>query len=175
MQKNIFQFTLLILFAAACSHKPADVSNETQKQLAAEQESQYVTEVIFKKGSAQLTTSARQKIQRLLSSVQDKRKIDNVKVISWADEGYPSKEENSLSKAQQDLAKERNEEIRSYLKTQGKTIPVEMHSMASRPSTVSVIWGGSDARIKKSLESNGLTKVGTNEKSSYAIIMVMVK
>ena len=115
---------------------------------------------------------SRRKLEKLLSSVHDQNQIEQVRVISWADEAYPSKEKQKLSKEQQNLADERNHTIQSYLKTKDKRIPVEVFNMAVRPSTLNNIWGSPDARIKKSLESLGLTNVGSEAKASQAIIMV---
>jgi hypothetical protein len=189
MIQNILKLTIISLMFVACSSKPKDVSNEARgeapvsktqasmeaKQLAAEQNSQYVTEISFKKGSTELTTASRRKLERLLNSVKDRRQIDEIKVVSWADKGYPTKEQKKLSKDQLQIAEERNQEIKSFLKTRNKNIPIEVHNMAERPSTISRMWGSSDARIKKSLESNGLTQNGMSAKASHSIVFVELK
>ena len=189
MIQNILKLTIIAAMFTACSSKPKDVSNEARgdkpvaktqasmeaKQLAAEQNSSYVTEIAFQKGSDKLTPLSRQKLERLLSAVKDRRQIDEIKVVSWADQGYPSAQVKKLPKNQHDIAEARNETIKSFIKTHNKSIPVEVHNMAERPSTISSLWGGSDARIKKSLESNGLTSNGMTAKASHAIVFVELK
>lgn len=187
MIQNILKIALATSLIAACSSKPKDVATQTEKekqadpsaqvsmeakQLAAENESQVLTEISFRKGSAELSPLSRQKLEKLLKSVQNQGEIEQIRVISWADKAYPTKEVRELSNDQKKLADERNHSIQTYLMTKDKRIPVEAVNMAVRPSTLNNLWGSPDSRIKKSLESLGLTNVGSQAKASQAIIMV---
>ena len=189
MIQNIFKLALVTALFTACASKPKEVSNSARgeapvtktqasmeaKQLAAEQNSQLVTEITFKKGSDKLTPMSRKKLEKLLSTVKDSRQIDEIKVVSWGDQGYPSKEVRKLPKNQLQIAEARNQTIKSFIKTHTKNLPVECHNMAERHSTLNSIWGGSDARIKKSLEANGLTSNGMTAKASHAIVFIETK
>lgn len=189
MIQNISKMVLATLFVVACSSKPKDVSTESAKekqanpsaqvsmeakQLAAENESQVLTEISFRKGSAELSPLSLQKLEKLLKSVQNQGEIEQIRVISWADQAYPTKEIRELSDDQKKLADQRNHSIQTYLMTKDKRIPIEAVNMAVRPSTLNNMWGSPDSRIKKSLESLGLTNVGSEAKASQAIIMVEI-
>lgn len=186
---------LMLPLIWSCSSKPKDVSNEAHgepppvpqtsmeaKQLAAEQESSYVTEVTFAKGSADLNADAKRRLETLFKKVRNDHPIEEVKIISWADEEYPADKRKTLSDGQKEVADNRNESLKNYIKDKSSDWKIETHSMAERPSAFSQFLGASDARIKKSLESAGIPTTeqkgkgkGKVSKASKAIVMVMLK
>ena len=104
-----------------------------------------------------------------------------IKIITWADQEYPSAVKNKLSLEQQDLAKKRNEKIKTYFK---KIHPdtadnIELISMAQRPSYMTNLLSSEDARIKRSLESAGIpdseSKAKKGTKASRSIVLILVK
>ncbi len=189
--KLAITFTTLALLSA-CSNQPKAVDNEARgeakptavasieaKQVAAEEQAYAVTEIVFKKGSSNLNAESQKKIKDLLKKVEKNQKIDEIKVITWSDEEYPSEDIAELSQGQQILVRQRNSKIRNFIRTQKKEADVEMISMAERPGKLSELWGDSDARLKKSLEDAGIPNTGDAHKSaakaSRSIVMLVVE
>jgi hypothetical protein len=52
----------------------------------------------------------------LLTEPRFKGRVDEVIVLSWADQNYPSKEVSKLSKEQRNLADQRNDNVKENLK-----------------------------------------------------------
>lgn len=197
MKKLCFNLVLSATFVGlvACHSKPKSMSEKSEqtttgemtsneikgvasasdpaKKIAAEQNAQFVTEVTFDEGSSRLSGPAKRQISTLLSSLKTGGKIEDVKVISWSDQAYPRKGQPQLSKDQERIAEARNKEIQKFIHSQNKDVPVELHSMARRPSSVSQLWGSDDARIKKTMESFGVSQSGETEKTSQSIVMVV--
>ena len=199
---NLFTLFTLLTLLNACSSKPpknnpkAGMSPETAKmappetlpsieakQLANEQQTTYVTEFSFKKGSDELTPIARKKLKEFEEKALKKGEIDTIKVITWADQEYPSVEKKKLTKDQIALVEKRNEKIKSFLKTDQAhkkySGDVELISMAQRPNLLSSLFSSEDERIKKSLESAGIPNSKNKEiktaKSSRSIILILMK
>lgn len=189
------QFAVLILpmALAACSSSPKSVSNEAQgeaapttqasmeaKQLGAEQQTPYVTELEFDKGSSKLNSASQLKLERLLSRVQANENVDSIKVISWADQEYPTESSKGLPDSQKKLAENRNETIKNFVEKINDGLSVDTLSMAERPNEFAEFLGSEDARIKKSLETSGISLSGSSteqakSKVSKAIVMLMLK
>jgi len=179
----------LAILAISCSSTPKEVATQTPpyvpqtsieaKQVAAEQEAPFVTEVTFKKGSSELTTDAKQRLETLLKRVQGDQSIEEVKVITWADEEYPAASKKSLSKGQKEVAEDRNKELKRYLNDKDSKMKVSAYNMAERPSAFTNFLGTSDARIKKSLETAGIPTTESQNKAtakaSKAIVMLIMK
>jgi outer membrane protein OmpA-like peptidoglycan-associated protein len=198
MKTKLFFSLILVLGLSACaSHKTkkgTEVTTSTQtakeappapsmeaKQLASEQETSYVAEFSFRKGSEELSPTSKKQLEEVSKKALTRGKIEMIKVITWADQEYPSAIKNKLSEKQQVLAKKRNETIKNYLKkihpnTAGE---IELISMAQRPSFMKNLLSSDDARIKRSLESAGIpdsestTKKGG--KASKSIVLILVK
>ncbi|UOF01795.1 hypothetical protein [Bdellovibrio reynosensis] len=148
------------------------------KQVAAEQETSFVTEFAFPKGSAELTEQAKADVRRVISNAKRNGDIDEIKVITWGDSEYPSVHTKKLSKAEIDLVKKRNKAIKDFVKEFSNT-DVDSHSMAERPGTITNLLNTEDAKVKKSLEVAGIpttdTAVKTPSKASKSIIMVITE
>jgi hypothetical protein len=196
MKKLCFNIILSAAFAGliACNSKPKNMTEDSgqtttgqssaespnldsvsmqAKQIAAEQEARNVAEVTFDEGSSELSESAKKQIASLLNTAKTEGQIEEVKVISWSDQAYPRQGQPELPKSQERIAEARNKSIQNFIRSQNKDVPVELHSMARRPSSVSKLWGSDDARIKKSLESAGISASGETEKTSQSIVMVV--
>lgn len=153
------------------------------KQLANEQQTTFVTEFAFKKGSEDLTPSSKQKLKEISQKALAKGKIEIIKVISWADQEYPSPTQKKLSDEQVELANNRNTEIKNYLQEinskKDVKADVQLISMAKRPSAFNNLISSDDARIKKSLETSGIpttaSKSKTSAKSSRAIVLIKLE
>lgn len=184
---------LLALIVVSCSSKPAKDagSNSTQgrtsesktvsmesKQLASEEETNLVTEISFNKGKTNLSQTARNEIKALWQKASKKGKVDEVKVITWADQEYPSVHENKLSEKQVNLVKKRNSEIEKFIEGLSKDADVETFSMAERPGALEKLVTSEDAKIKKSLETAGIPNTDTTVKvpgkaSKSVVIFIM--
>jgi hypothetical protein len=162
--------------AAATARKPTSIE---AKQVAAEEEAPYVTEFAFKKNDASLTPAARAKLAKLYKNAKAKGEIEDVRVITWADEEFPSVHTKTLPKAQQDLVDRRNAEIENYLESLDKDTDVKTYSMAKRPGLLADLLSTTDARIKKSLEVAGIpnthTSVKRPSKASKSIVMFLLE
>jgi len=148
---------LLTTSACASVHKtgdstPTTVSQQAQK-VAVQQDATYVTEITFDKNSSKLTPSDAKKLDSIVSHAKETGKIDDIKVISWADYGYPSMEKKRLSKAQRTLAEKRSMGIKKYLKSDDQSLDVDTYSMAERPGKIAELFNTDNVRVKRALES----------------------
>ncbi len=185
---------LLAFFVAACSSKPAKdpgpnttgvkkaqesqaVSMES-KQLASEEETNLVTEITFSKEKATISKQAQEEIKALYQKAKARGKIDEVKVITWGDQEYPSVHEKKLSQKQLNLVNKRNDALESYIDQLTKGADVETFSMAERPGALNRLFSSEDAQIKKSLETAGIPNTDTTVKvpgkaSKSVVIFIM--
>ncbi|MEZ0391507.1 MAG: hypothetical protein ACAH59_04780 [Pseudobdellovibrionaceae bacterium] len=186
----IFPLPLAIAISA-CSSKPAAVDNQSMgeakpteasmeaKQVAAEQEAAFVTEISFAKGSSTLGKEAKSKLSKLFDKVSEGQDIQSAKVITWADENYPSDSKKSLSQSQQDLVKKRNDAIKDFISKEDKDLDLDFFNMAERPGSASEFFGLPDARIKKSLEDAGIPTTDDQGKGknriSKSMVMLVIK
>lgn len=172
---------------SASTHKvvrPAVESPSMEaKQLANELQTNLVTEFAFKKGSEELSPASKEKLKDISKKALAKGKIEVIKVISWADEEYPSSDKKKLSKDQMDLAHNRNEEIRNYINQiypdEKFSGDIQLISMAQRPGYLKSLMSTDDAKIKKSLETSGIPTTAapakTGGKSSKSIVLILMK
>lgn len=185
MTKNLL-LSSLILTLGACASKEmpketagAPATSIEAKQLAAENQSSYVTEVGFARGGRGLSTEAKGKIDNIVKEAGANGKIDDVKVIVWADQEYPSVNAGELSHAQRKLADQRGEAIKKYLNQDRRGVDVDVYSMAERPGAISRLLDTTDARFKRSLEIAGIPNTDTSVKApskvGKAIVMVLLE
>lgn len=191
---KLFFYLISISILISCSSHPSkkaiqpskEVSVVTPpsveaKKLASEQETSYVTEFSFRKGSEKLSARSKKKLEELSKKALSRGKIEMIKVITWADQEYPSAITNRLSLEQQDLAKKRNEKIKTYFTKNhpGNADNIELISMAQRPSYMTTLLSSEDSRIKRSLESAGIpnseSKTKKGAKASKSIVLILVK
>ena len=180
---------IFALALTACSSTPKEVGNVARgepkptttasieaKQVAAEQEAAFVVEIEFSAKSAKLGAAARAKVDALYKTVATPDRLKSVKVISWADDEYPSKRERKLKREEMDLAKRRGEAVQNYLKSRNGKLEFELYNMAQRPGTFSEFVGSADARIKNSLERAGVstTEEKSTSKARKVIVMLLM-
>lgn len=146
---------------------------------AREAEAAYFVDVEFQKGSSLLTEQSRASIASLLNRARAEGELNDVKVLSWADDEYPSARRKKLSSAQRRLASLRNQSVERHVKSLPYDVRVETHNMAQRPSVVSRWFNTSDARFKRSLVAAGLPTTAESEpitgRASHAIVLVTLK
>ncbi len=134
--------------------------------------------VKFQKGSHALSDSGRQEINRIANrSVNEGRKINDIKILAWADREYPNQGIKANSKDVH-LAGDRADVIKSYIKHDLNTnAKVDEHNMAKRPGFLSELVKTEDFKIKNKIENSGLTKNGTanpflGKKESKALVLI---
>lgn len=192
--KLFFSLLTTTLILSACSSKPAKDagSNSTtakkaqesqvvsmeSKQLASEQESNLVAEITFSKEKAFISDQARNELQALQRKAASRGKIEEIKVITWGDQEYPSVHEKELSETQKKLVKMRNDALEKYLDEISKDAKIETFSMAERPDALNKLFSSDEAQIKKSLETAGIPNTDTTVKvpgkaSKSVVIFIM--
>ena len=189
-QKEILPIlSLAFLLATACSHEKKVSQSESKSYeeaqgrtttaiTASETGAKNYAEIKFEEGSSTLDESAKDSLRSVLSESREEGKVDEVIVLSWADENYPSKELKKLSKAQRDLADQRNKNVREYLKTM-RDVDVNSYNMAERPSSFSKLFNTADSELKSSMLEAGLSttadKADYASKASHSVILIKTK
>jgi hypothetical protein len=194
--KNLKSLSIAMICAAAalgalnaCSRSPqarnetrndsAEIPNLQNRYAADKADASYVTEVQFNRGMASLNADAIDKINNLVSRARNTGEIDEIKVISWADQEYPSKNVKALPRVQRDLAAQRNAEIKNQIEGISTKIDVDTYNMAERPGALSELFKTQNAKLKHNLEIAGIpttaSKVKMPSKASKAVVMVIMK
>lgn len=144
---------------------------------ALEMKAHNFVEVDFPVGSSTLSPSATNSLNAAIQQAQLRGPIEDVIVMSWADEEYPSKSQNKLSREQRTLADRRNEAVKDYFRKLNG-VDIEAYNMAERPNTLSRWFNTSDTKLKNSLTAAGLpTTADENQypsKASHAVILLKV-
>ncbi|MFL5784183.1 MAG: hypothetical protein ACJ76H_06220 [Bacteriovoracaceae bacterium] len=134
------------------------------RQLANEMESNFVTEVRFKKGSAALSPEAKKSLAATFKSAKKQHSIDVVKLITWADSEMPSDKKEKLSDDEVELAQRRMDNLAAFIQYQDRKIDVDRISMAERPGGLNKVIPTETDRIQKSLDEAGIPETGEKKK-----------
>lgn len=190
---NIFRIkliaSLLALAVSACAqnekqpttskNKPLPDPSMEAKQLAADEQAPWVAELTFDKGKSDLKKVSQKQLSHLVHEVQTKGSDVEIKIVSWADEEYPSVHTKKLNTDQVELAIHRGQSVKKYLENQGITKDITNYNMAERPGTMSELFSTSNARIKRALEIAGIPNTHTNvkdpKKAGKAIVLIISK
>ena len=182
----MYMLGLAMFLFSACSsevHKTASseattVSQES-KTIAKEENASYVTDLSFDHNSAKLDSGSQEKLDQILKRAKSDGKIEDIKVISWSDSEYPKEGHKKLSRAQNDLAARRANNIKKYLKEADSSLDVDTFNMAERPNSVSKLFNTDNAKIKKSLETAGIAHENSKNrypaKAGKSTVMVILK
>lgn len=152
----------------------------TNVNVAASQNASQVLEIAFDKDSAELTEAARQSLNNVINAAQSSGKIEDVKVIAWADADYPSVQQKKLDRHERDLADRRATAVRDYVKANSNAGKIDTFNMAQRPNGLQRLFNSKDARLKAALENAGIpnndsvnqTRVS---KASHALVMMITQ
>lgn len=131
---------------------PKDTSI-TAKQVAAGQGSNFVSEFKYKKGQTNLTSAQRSKIKEVYNRAERKGQIDEVQIVTWADQSFPTKNKEELASDQKRLVERRNTSIEKYLSQLDNELDVKKISMAERAGAVARFTASDEAKVKESLDS----------------------
>ena len=114
----------------------------------------------------------------MLTAPRFEGRVDEVIVLSWADQNYPSKELSKLSKEQRNLASQRNTNVKEYLKSM-KDLDVKSYNMAERPSSFSKMFNTADSELKNSMLHAGLSTTADEadyaSKASHSVILIKTR
>ncbi|CAN5642128.1 hypothetical protein BH10BDE1_BH10BDE1_11560 [soil metagenome] len=177
----------LLAGLSACAHKtdvvqttaPVVETESMANRAAREADAPYFVEVEFVKGSDTLTESSRSAISSLLNRARAEGTVNDVKVLSWADQEYPSTSKKKLSKDQRRLADRRNRNIKELVKQAAGSVDVDAHNMAERPGAISRWFNTPDARFKRSLVAAGLPTTADEApvmgRASKSVVLVTIK
>lgn len=183
---------LALLMAAACStpHKTHQVTSDEEAFKASPSPvaitnsaanavgANYFAEVEFRPGSQHLSENSRSQINALFNRAAKDGKLKDVKVLSWADEPYPSESMKELPKNQRHIAEARNENIEKYVKSI-ESVSVETYNMAEHPNVVASWFDTTDEKLKSSLVAAGLPTTADDtryaSKTSHAVVLVSVE
>lgn len=178
----VIAFTALGLGASGCASakKEADQAMATPSAstttAAQETGAVSVTEVNFEKGSFVLTEGSRAALRDLASKAKASHKIDEVKVLAWADRDYPADAKNKASKADKTLADKRAAAIRDFVKAELALDDVDTYNMTERPGAISSLFNTEDSKLKQAFENAGVTSADGKSitgKASRAVVMLM--
>jgi hypothetical protein len=171
----------------SCANSPHKVTQAEKKAAegryvtnttAREAEASTYVEIEYKPGSAMLTDNAKSSLNSVIEKGRQEGKIDEVIVLSWSDEEYPSKNLKNLPKAQGDLAAKRNQTVEQYVKSM-RDVDVNTYNMAERPSAFSSLFNTADTKLKESMVSAGLSTTADStdyvNKASHSVILIKVK
>jgi hypothetical protein len=170
-----------VLSVVNCAYQPRHVDAErtqtpapAEVKAAANLDASYVSEVKFSKNESALGTQDQEVLRQLVTDARAAGKIDEIKVAVWADHAYPAKQKRLDSK-ERELASKRAKAIEEYLDSLDAG-DVDVYNMAERPNAMEKLLNTSDARVKRALESAGLTgdKGGVTTKASRAVVMVVL-
>jgi len=132
----------------------------------------FVTEIIFNKDSAELSADGKSALRDIMKAAREKGKIETVRILAWADRGYPEKRKQlALSKDERKLADERALEIKGYVQDNSKGVSVITHNMAEQPYTLQNLFKSGDRRVKKSLKTAGMPR----SKPGHALVMITIQ
>ena len=144
-------------------------------RVATELDAAVVRKLSFNEGSTDLSASAQEQIRKAISEAQASgRKIDDVKVVVWGDQSYPTKDSASLPREQVNLAKERGDRVSKFLKDDLSVSEVDVYNMTERPNTFERWFNTSDAKIKNSLERSGMVRNGSLVRNDRSQAYVMI-
>lgn len=148
------------------------------KYVASELGAQEVVEVTFRIGSHQLSRKDIRKIQNAVIKARGAGEVDEIRVVTWADNEYPSTYTKKLPEDQQRLAEARGEAIKNELAAPDQ-VDVKTYNMAQRPGAFESLLKTSDYRMKSALEKAGVPNTHTGVKipsfAGRAMIMVLTK
>ncbi len=161
--KIIFPLVLALSVFTSCSStrlvEPiGNADAATPDQSYSHQKSSFYTRFSFEKGSANLTDETRSALSELVNQSEAQGKIEEIKVLSWADEDANSGKR--IPAKQKALADQRNRKIKLFMKEFYPSVSVHVYNMAQTKNSVHELYKTADAKTKKSFEDAGLM---TNE------------
>lgn len=172
MRKILIPSLFILTAGLGCSTTPKEASVESMRpttQATAEVGGSKYIMLSFDKGISRLSDSNQQSLASLVQAArEDNRKIDEVKVLAWADREYPN-DKTKASQQEITLAENRAKAIQDYLKNNVEgSLDVENHNMAKRPNAMSELFKTEDFAVKTAFEQTSAAP--TRSDSSTALL-----
>lgn len=158
-----------------------NINDETQRSAVSLGASR-ITEITHKEGQSKASSAELDEVRKLIQEAKAVGKIDEVKIISWADREYPA-EGQAASKGDMKLADARADYLKNYVKSKLGVRSVATYNMAKRPNAVQELFDTTQARVKEGFERSGAAPstqaqtgfLGFKGKASESLILVYVK
>ncbi|MBL7688511.1 MAG: hypothetical protein JNJ49_10790 [Bdellovibrionaceae bacterium] len=166
---------------SGCANAPRAVKDDVpsvNSSAARDAKAHDFVEIAFDQGSADLTDSAKASLSRVIEQAAKTGKIDEVIVLSWSDQEYPSAATKQLPKPQRELAGQRNKMVEQYLRNTSR-VSVDTYNMAEHPTTFSKWFNTTDSKLKNSFLAAGLPTTADAphypSKASHSVVLVKVE
>jgi hypothetical protein len=157
-------------FAISDDENARQVTNAAARELKAHS----FVEIKFDPKSSRLNTAASNELETAVHQASQTGTLDEIMVLAWSDEDYPTNREGKLSNQQNKLAEMRYKAVKEYF-SKLKGVSVDTYNMAERPHTLSKWFRTKDTRVKNALVSAGLRMNGENltypSKASHAVVL----
>jgi hypothetical protein len=182
VKKTMRLICVVTLMAMAGQSNAAPYVNDETQAAAEKLGALKVSELTHKQGQSILSKDELQGVKDIVQDAAAVGKVEEVKIISWADREYPGADQKASS-ADVKLAEERANHIKKYVKDTLRVKSVTTNNMAKRPNAVQEIFETSQAKVKAKLESTGAAPstqsetgfLGFKGKASESLILVYVK
>lgn len=176
--KTIFVRALVIVSILSSIQTQAwTTSQDAADRLGATQ----MKELSFQKNSSNLTEAQKTELRKVINEAAQKGQIDEVKILVWSDKEYPNKNMKQ-SKSDIKLAKNRLNDLKSFLKKDLNVSTVDSYNMTERPNALQKFFNTSDAKVKNTTELVGAapTDMNTglfdmNAQASKGVVMIFMK
>ena len=158
--------------------KPIAKVGAEAREVAKKEGASFLAQIPFKKNSYDLSDTARGSLQTLITKSRAAGRVETIHLIVWADQEYPSRHLGQLNTTEIKLADRRAKAVFDYLRDHEVKANVEAYNMAERPNAIQSFLSTADARIKKSLESEGIATTAQDlsapEYASKAVVLVLL-
>jgi hypothetical protein len=150
MKSGKFTRISMVLSAAFLGATTAFAAGDQAKKMKQGQDYQVLE---FKKGSSELTDSAKKNIRNMIQNAKASGKIEQAHVAVWSDKQTPKEQGADLSEKEQDLAKKRSETVENYLQDQLKVSSVETHSLAEKDNWFAKAFTAPESQLNSMFSS----------------------
>jgi outer membrane protein OmpA-like peptidoglycan-associated protein len=106
-----------------------------------------VAKIDFAKGSNMLSTSEKAELDSLVKNAREHGKIDEIKILAWADADYSAEGVKAPSK-EVNLADARARAVRTYIRERLSIKDIDTHNMAKRPGAMAKLFKTDDYELK---------------------------
>lgn len=182
-KKILISMAMLILlqgltFAKTESEQEKAEGKFVTNTAATNTEAHSYVEIEFSEGSSSLSEGAKESLRKVLRQASRAGKIDEVVLLSWGDQDYPSKKQKKLSTTQNELADKRNDAIEDYMGSL-KKVEFDSYNMTEKPNTLSKWFNTDDNKIKSAFLAAGLPTTSDSplyaSKASHSVVLVKIE
>lgn len=187
-EKNTVLLLICFMSIAACAKRVHSVSEITRPTTLEESTGAGVSstaaqavdanaylEIQFEPGVSNLSEKQKNALRAMIDQSRARGEIDEVLVLSWADQEYPGKNEGRLSSKQVELASKRGQAIKDFIGRVESDIDVDRYNMAKRPGVLAKWFNTTDAQLKRTLVAAGLPTtedaVQQPSKASHSVVI----